>query len=79
MVKKALREGATSYLLKNVSGKDLVAAIRSAHAGRSTIAPEVTMSIVMQEKNEEAGNSLTIREREVLQLMVGGMSNPEIA
>ena len=79
MVKKALREGATSYILKNVSGRDLVAAIRSAHAGQPTIAPEVTRSIVMQEKNEEAGSSLTLREREVMQLMADGLSNPEIA
>ncbi len=37
------------------------------------------MSIVKQEQSEEAGNSLTLREREVLKLIVEGMSNPEIA
>jgi NarL family two-component system response regulator LiaR len=62
-----------------VGGQDLVAAIRSAHAGRLTIAPEVMMSIAKQEQSEEAGNSLTLREREVLKLIMEGMSNPEIA
>ena len=62
-----------------MSGQDLVAAIRSAHAGRLTIASEVTMSIAKQEQSEEAGNSLTLREREVLKLIMEGMSNPEIA
>lgn len=62
-----------------MGGQDLVAAIRSAHVGCSTIAPEVTMGIVKQEQSEEAGNSLTLREREVLKLIVEGMSNPEIA
>jgi NarL family two-component system response regulator LiaR len=79
MVKEALREGAISYLLKNVSGEDLVGAIHSAHSGKPTIAPEVTLNLVRQEKNKESIESLTIREKEVLSLMVEGMSNPDIA
>jgi NarL family two-component system response regulator LiaR len=79
MVKEALREGAISYLLKNVSGADLVNAIRSAHSGKPTIAPEVTLNLVMHEKQKEAVDALTLREKEVLALMVDGMSNPEIA
>lgn len=79
LVKEALREGAMSYLLKNVSGEDLVSAIRSAHAGKPTIAPEVTYNLVMREKRQESIDALTIREREVLGLMVEGLSNPEIA
>jgi NarL family two-component system response regulator LiaR len=79
MVKEALREGAISYLLKNVSGEDLVGAIHSAHSGKPTIAPEVTLNLVRQEKNKESIESLTIREKEVLSLMVEGMSNTDIA
>ena len=79
MVKEALREGAISYLLKNVSGEDLSAAIRSAVAGKPTLAPEVTMDLVMREKKQESYDALTQREKEVLALMVEGSSNPDIA
>lgn len=79
LVKEALREGAISYLLKNVSGEDLSTAIRSAVAGKPTLAPEVTMDLVMREKKQESYDALTQREKEVLVLMVEGNSNPGIA
>lgn len=40
LVQEAVQAGAISYLLKGVSGEDLSAAIRAAHAGRSVLAPE---------------------------------------
>ncbi len=79
LVKEALREGAISYLLKNVGAEDLSAAIRSAAAGKPTLAPEVTFDLVMREKKRESFEALTIREKEVLKLMVEGGSNPDIA
>jgi NarL family two-component system response regulator LiaR len=79
LVKEALREGAISYLLKNVSGEDLSAAIRSAMIGKPTLAPEVTLDLVMREKKRESFEALTLREKEVLKLMVEGSSNPDIA
>jgi len=79
LVKEALREGAISYLLKNVSGEDLSTAIRSAMAGKPTLAPEVTIDLVMGEKKKESFEALTLREKEVLKLMVEGNSNPDIA
>jgi DNA-binding NarL/FixJ family response regulator len=42
LVQEALEAGATSYLLKNVSAKELATAIRAAHAGRPTLAAETT-------------------------------------
>jgi NarL family two-component system response regulator LiaR len=86
LVREALQAGAISYLLKNVSADDLAAAIREAHAGRSTLAPEAIQALIQvdspgpfsdQEPPETFG--LTPREREVLELMVEGLNNPEIA
>ena len=79
LVQEVMREGAISYLLKNVTGDDLAAAIRSAYAGRPTLAPEVTQAFVLNAQQPEPGKDLTPREREVLALLVEGLSNPEIA
>jgi len=46
LVASVLRAGALSYLLKNVSAMDLAEAIRAAHAGRSTLAPEAAQALV---------------------------------
>lgn len=80
LVREALRAGAISYLLKNVSADDLAEAIRAAHAGRSTLAPEAIQALIQVEGQEPPpGADLSEREREVLQLLVAGLSNPEIA
>ena len=46
LVQEALRAGAISYLLKNVSVDDLAEAIRAAYAGRPTLAPEATRALI---------------------------------
>lgn len=79
LVREALQAGAISYLLKNVSVDDLAAAIRAAHAGRSTLAPEAVQALVEPAGGPRVGHDLTEREREVLALLVEGLSNPEIA
>jgi NarL family two-component system response regulator LiaR len=80
LVQDALRAGAISYLLKNVSGSDLVETIRAAHAGRSTLAPEAVEALLQPAVLEpSASYNLTPRERDVLALLVKGLTNVEIA
>jgi NarL family two-component system response regulator LiaR len=80
LVKKALEAGAIGYLLKNVSAEELAEAIRSAHAGRPTLAPEAAQALIESTRKRPAPRyELTERELEVLALMVEGLSNPEIA
>ncbi len=80
MVQDVLSAGAISYLLKDVSAGDLAQAIRQAAGGRATLAPEA-VQVLVQARTEgpPVGADLTEREREVLKLMVEGMTNPEIA
>lgn len=80
LVKNALKAGAIGYLLKNVGADELADAIRSAHAGRPTLAPEAAQVLIQASRQpEQPGFDLTEREREVLSLLVKGMSNNEIA
>jgi NarL family two-component system response regulator LiaR len=81
LVQGALKAGALSYLLKNVTADELADAIRAAAAGRSTLAPEaaeVLIKAAMGQPESEA-EGLTSRELEILGMMVSGESNPEIA
>jgi NarL family two-component system response regulator LiaR len=83
LVHQALQAGAISYLLKDVTAEELADAIRSAHLGKPTLAPEAVQALIQTARtpHEEPapGHDLTPREREVLALMVEGLSNPEIA
>ncbi|MBP6178557.1 MAG: response regulator transcription factor [Anaerolineales bacterium] len=80
LIKKALAAGAIGYLLKDVSAEDLARAIRSAYAGRATLSPEAAQSLVETSNLPPVpGLDLTERERDVLALMVEGLSNTQIA
>ncbi len=79
LVQDALQAGAIGYLLKNVSGDELAEAIRQAHGGRPTLAPEAVQALVQPARRGDHAADLTRREQEVLALLVKGMSNPEIA
>ncbi len=82
LVQAAMKAGAIGYLLKNVSGDELAQAIRSAHAGRPTLAPEAAQVLIHAATHSgeaDPGDDLTTREREILRLMIDGLSNPEIA
>jgi NarL family two-component system response regulator LiaR len=80
LVQRVIQAGAIGYLLKNVSGSDLAQAIRAAYAGRPTLAPEATQALInAATKPATPGYDLTVRERDVLALMVKGLNNTEIA
>jgi NarL family two-component system response regulator LiaR len=82
LVQDALQAGAISYLLKDVSTDELADAIRAAYAGRSTLAPKVAQALIQMARSTSEspapGHDLTPREREVLALIVEGLSNPQI-
>lgn len=81
----ALRAGAKGYLLKNVAPEELWAHVRSAATGDMPISGSVTMRLISsleQRKllaDHQGEVSLTARERELVELVVKGKSNPEIA
>lgn len=80
LIKEILAAGAISYLFKKVSADDLATAIRAAHAGMSTFAPEATEILLRSSQQPGvAFQDLTARENEVLELMVKGMGNNQIA
>ena len=80
LVEKALQAGAASYLLKNVSAEELAYAIRAAQAGKAILAPEAAQALIEATRQKQGvGFDLTRREREVLALLVNGLSNSEIA
>jgi NarL family two-component system response regulator LiaR len=80
LVQQAMQAGAIGYLLKNVTADDLAAAIRSAHAGRPTLSPEAARALIRAASSGPTpGGGLTQRERDVLGLLVKGLSNGEIA
>jgi len=80
LVQDALQAGAISYLLKNVSGEDLAEAIRAAYAGRRMLAKEAVEALIQDDQKDDCiGRDLTLREREVLNYLAKGLTNPEIA
>jgi two-component system, NarL family, response regulator LiaR len=79
-VEGALKAGAMSYLLKNVTANELLEAIRRAVAGQPSLSPEAAQ-ILIQRVNEptKPGHDMTERERAILRLMIDGLSNSDIA
>lgn len=79
VIHDALRAGAVSYLLKDITVEELSHAIRSAYQGQSTLSPEITQILVhavgIQEPSE---HNLTERECQVLELITQGRTNHEI-
>jgi two-component system, NarL family, response regulator len=71
----ALQAGAMAYLVKSVQREELIRAIRKAAVGQRHIPPEVAVRLA----DRVARSELSMRELEVLRLLVGGRRNREIA
>ena len=72
----AIEAGATGYLLKDAPPEELAAAVRTAAAGRTTLAP--TVADRLMNRLRAPGAALTRRETEVLTLVADGLSNHAI-
>ena len=72
---RALQAGAKAYLLKGMSVDELISAVRAVHAGKSRIPAPIAEKLA----ERMGGPELTNRELSVLQLIVRGKSNKEIA
>jgi len=72
---RALKAGAKAYLLKGMTTDELIAAIRVVHAGKSHIPQAIAEKLAERMGVEE----LTPREMDVLEQIVSGKSNKEIA
>jgi DNA-binding NarL/FixJ family response regulator len=76
LARQAMAAGASGYILKNAVDLELATAIRRVVAGETVMAPQ--LSVTKNLKGERA-SSLSKRELEILQMIVNGKSNKEIA
>jgi len=81
-----LQAGARGYLLKESAGSEVVEAVRTVHAGRRHLSQKISDKVIddyarLRESDQvqEPLARLSLREREVLQLVVEGKSSAEIA
>lgn len=76
LVQEAISAGAAGYLLKNVSASELADAVFAAAEGRTMMGPETVQALVqMAVDPQPLGSDLTPREREILAILVKGMTN----
>jgi len=76
---KAMRAGATGYLLKDTESDELCRSIKAAAAGQVQLSPQVAARLMQDVHVPESPESLTKREIEVLRLLAQGKANKEIA
>lgn len=82
--RRALEAGALGYVVKHSAAEELVLAVRSAVAGRSFISPAIAGEVLQslragEDANDDPLRKLTLRQREILRLLVEGHSAKVIA
>jgi DNA-binding NarL/FixJ family response regulator len=81
----ALRSGATGYLLKDASVDEVADAVRAVARGHAVVSPAMTVKLLerfgdlLRRVGDDRESRLTVRELDVLRLVVKGLSNREIA
>ena len=80
LIKRSIKAGAVSYILKSISGAKLVKTIKDVYNGKFILTSQATKILLseLREKSEE-NIKLTGREEEILALIVEGLSNKQIA
>lgn len=80
-VTEAMEAGVKGYVLKNQAGSDLLQALRQVSRGQVYLSPGVAQAVVesYQSNSGKSGTHLTVRERQVLQLIAEGKSTRDIA
>ena len=83
-VRQALRHGAAAYLLKDAAPLELEQALQAVLRGDTYLSPAVSRGVLNDyvsrlRKDEQPGDTLTPRQREVLKLIAAGLSTKEIA
>lgn len=83
-IAEALSSGAAGFLLKDTDPEDLIHAVRVLASGGSVLSPAITRTVIdgylgaARPAARAQVTSMTVREREVLELVAQGMSNAEI-
>lgn len=84
-IRQVLAAGAQGYILKDAAARDLLGAIRSVYHGESVLSPAITRLVIEEYlrwgdlQPDQAADGLSVREREVLQLIAEGYTNKQIA
>ncbi|MDD3776196.1 MAG: response regulator transcription factor [Actinomycetota bacterium] len=80
LIEESLKAGAIGYVLKNVSGDDLIEIIRNAYQGKPTLSSEASDFLISNLKRPSIEDfSLTNQEQNILSCLADGLSNKEIA
>jgi DNA-binding NarL/FixJ family response regulator len=77
LASEAMRAGAKGYLLKEAAAEELRTALSSVVAGRTYLTPRITQDVLreMAAPSADVGSRLTLRQREVLRLIVAGKAH----
>jgi DNA-binding NarL/FixJ family response regulator len=83
-IRQVLATGAMGYILKDAAARELLGAIRAVNRGEAVLSPAVTRLVIEdylrwgEPQPEPVSNGLSVREREVLQLIAEGYTNKQI-